>query len=561
MAPFDQIAFNEIVLDTLSMLDIVHRPRGASGAHPCHSIIYPVIMDPYLVDCPTETCKSCAFLWESEQCKAEVGKMDDLIVRRSNVAAHVLSDIWLQSPKGRSKKKKKGKENPSNAGLVPPLLPSETAAPAASEAASASTAAVPNPPTASISVDPPAAPDASTPVLTASTPAPSASTAAPATSTTPAPVTSTSGPTDSALTDSAPTKSAPADSAALSAAPSVAPSQPAGPTSPPDAASKPESSVGPVRLYPFEAKDFFHLVASDGGGFYVTRGFLLRHFAFFADFESFPSETEENGAAKDEEKVETRELPAASSAGLHLLLSTLEASHSSLPAPATRGVLPLGFTTTWTHSLILTRLPDALRIADAYDVPAFAPVIATTLPSSPWYRFLVAALVSDEAAAKKASTETLPLHISSIPPEVTSLLMVHANSYLVRLRELHMAKKKSYAGLRAGWAHAFPFHDKNEGFGKHCGGRNHLAHIGKCLSNSQYDGNFSDFRKASAKVAFEALKESEKDGTSKSDDEQWRAIAKALSSDIRCYVCAVRMKKTFQVVWRNWATEWRPKSI
>ncbi|TYJ52445.1 hypothetical protein B9479_006956 [Cryptococcus floricola] len=312
--------------------------------------------------------------------------------------------------------------------------------------------------------------------------------------------------------------------------------------------------------YIHESLDDILLLTSDNIGFYVSLAFLTRYSGFFADFESFPqSEGEKPDADKFE--CETREVPNATSLGLHLVLDALKEiedmallstlSHDPLP-----GFKPSSepFVDQWPLEKVYIHLGDAVKLADAYDIPEFSAYMRIVLPPTAWHQYLMAALTENEALAKTASTQTLPDHIEDMPPEVVSILYKHAPNFLMRIRSLHKRKRKSLPGLTLAMIRAAPMSDGTADFGRKC------KQKGGCKSYVKYEQLAPDLRwknfRADAGEAMRGVTEK-----AKRDEEVEWLMDQAIDVHVDCKVCGDRLLKTFKHAWENWKTQWRPQTI
>ncbi|ODO07008.1 hypothetical protein I350_04375 [Cryptococcus amylolentus CBS 6273] len=312
--------------------------------------------------------------------------------------------------------------------------------------------------------------------------------------------------------------------------------------------------------YIHQSLDDILLLTSDNVGFYVSLAFLTRYSGFFADFESFPQSDGEKADA-DKFECETREVPNATSLGLHLVLDALTevenmALLSTLPHDPLPGFKPSSkpFVDQWPLEKVYNHLGDAVKLADAYDIPEFSAYMRIVLPSTAWHQYLMAALSENETLAKTASTLTLPYHVENMPPEVVSILYKQAPNFLMRIRSLHKRKRKSLPGLTLAMIRAVPMADGTADFAKKC------KRNGGCSSYVRYEHLAPDLRwkkfRADAGETMGDITEN-----AKRDEGVERLMRRAINDHVDCQVCGARLLKTFDYAWQNWKTEWRPQTI
>ncbi|WVQ75188.1 hypothetical protein IAR50_004799 [Cryptococcus sp. DSM 104548] len=310
-------------------------------------------------------------------------------------------------------------------------------------------------------------------------------------------------------------------------------------------------------LYPHKSSHDILLLTSDNVGFYASKAFLTRYSGFFADFESFPQG--EGDKPDGEFECETREVPNATSLGLHLVLDALmvvetmnllATSPTALPSPIASDI----FSERWPLEKVYIHLGDAVKLSDAYDITEFSAYMRIVLPPTAWHKYLMAALSEDKALAKKASTETLPYHIGDMPPEVVSILYKHAPDFLVRLRLLHKKKRKSLPGLTLAMIRATPMADGTSDFGRKCKQR------GGCFEYIRY-GHLEEDAKWPRMRADIGEKIGYITEHAKRDEGVDKEIERAINVHVHCQACGARLLKTFEYAWQNWKTQWRPQTI
>ncbi|KAK8849464.1 hypothetical protein IAR55_004797 [Kwoniella newhampshirensis] len=146
------------------------------------------------------------------------------------------------------------------------------------------------------------------------------------------------------------------------------------------------------------------LVTSDNVGFYFPLETLVKRVGFFSDLEDLPHVESDsiNGFTPETASEIRRELPSATSAGLRLVLFALRQTGT-----ATRMLLEIKSR----QSEFLRALPEAFKIADAYDIPHLTQLLITAFHDDPFWTFTIAALNSNESLAKQESSRTIKLKL------------------------------------------------------------------------------------------------------------------------------------------------------
>ncbi|WVQ79451.1 hypothetical protein IAT38_001549 [Cryptococcus sp. DSM 104549] len=332
---------------------------------------------------------------------------------------------------------------------------------------------------------------------------------------------------------------------------------------------------------PTPTSDTF-VITIDGFGFYTSYDFLAQHFGFFSDIQSFwfkPTEEEEllsssiSGLEGSETRTEIYSLPSARSSGLDLLLRFLRDPQTELARLTDPSLAP-----------IADAFTSALIIADAYSCPTFTSLflLSPSFPSDPFLQYALAALHSDEPAARRTSSLTLPYPLTRLQPALRDILSAHAPAYFNRLDALHARKAVVQDNLYDAWARTFSiWKDSLRMFASSCepawgtdgcdayhkfGGGEMLltARPGTILidldhapinSQTVTRPGFGRMRREAARVGMEALK------AGLDDFWAWERVERALEGVTECGRCKGRLKGVFAAAWGLYRGQWRPRGI